>query len=477
MVLGAAACRRFATSAACLAGMLLFLVSCSSTDGTPVSTPSKPNIVIILADDMGWGDVGYHGSEIKTPAIDKLAASGVRLEQFYTASLCSPTRACLMTGRHTMRYGFQEGVVRPWADYGLPVTERTLAQALKDAGYSTSICGKWHIGHNDPTYLPTRRGFDHAYGLYNGAIDYFTHMRDEGLDWHRNDRPLEEDGYATTLIAREAIRVIENHDSANPLFLYVAFTAPHQPLQAPAEYIEQYPRISNPQRRRYAAMITCMDDAIAEIIASLDKRGMREKTLVLFLSDNGAEARIGDNGPHRGWKGELHEGGIRVAALANWPGTLGPRVVSEPLHIVDIFPTLLALAGAPARKEPPLDGIDIWKTISEGAATERREILLEISPIRGAIRAGEWKLVYNGHLNGVETAKRGPDRYELFNLNTDPGEAQDVSQRRADIAGELRRRLDAYGAQSVPPFYASDKMPPGYRAPKYWARFGSEEKR
>ncbi len=460
-----------------LAGMLMFFVACSSTDGTPNPPPSKPNIVLILADDMGWNDVGYHGSEIKTPTIDKLATSGVRLEQFYTPSLCTPTRASLMTGRHTMRYGLQEGVVLPWAEYGLPTTERTLSQTLKDAGYTTSICGKWHLGHTDPTFIPTHRGFDHAYGFYNGAIDHFTHMRDDGLDWHRSDRPLEETGYATTLIAREAVRVIENQDPSVPLFLYVAFSAPHQPLQAPEPYIQKYGQISNLPRRRYAAMVTCMDDAIAEILKALEKRGLKERTVVLFLSDNGAEIHIGDNRPYRGGKGELYEGGIRVPALVNWPGTLEPRVVDEPLHIVDIYPTLVALAGTSTRQDPPLDGLDVWKTISEGTAAPRKEMLLEVSPIRGALRAGEWKIVYNGHLNGLEAAKRGPDRYELFNLDADPGERQNLAQRYPEIMTGLKERLEAYASQSVPPFYTSVETPPGYRAPKYWARFGVEDKR
>jgi len=460
-----------AAAAAMFSAVLMFFAGCSASDGTTKNAPVKPHIVLILADDMGWTDVGYHGSEIKTPAIDRLAKTGVRLEQFYTASICSPTRACLMTGRHTMRYGFQTGVVLPWSEYGLPTTERTLPEALKAAGYYTAICGKWHLGHNQAGYLPTRRGFDHAYGFYNGAIDYFTHMRDEGLDWHRNDSPLEEDGYATTLIAREAIRVIESHDPAKPLFLYVAFSAPHQPLQAPAEYLERYKNIENGPRRRYAAMVSCMDDAIADILRALEKRGMEKQTLVLFLSDNGAETHIGNNRPLRGGKGELYEGGIRVPALVNWPGVLSARTVSEPLHVADLYPTLLALAGAPSQADPPLDGVDVWPAVSQGTALPRKEILLEISPVRGAIRAGEWKLVYNGQINGLEATKRGRDTYELFNLEADPGERQNLSTRYPKILDGLKARLDWYQAQSVPPYYTSVETPPGYRAPKYWARF------
>jgi arylsulfatase A-like enzyme len=454
---------------------LAFVAGCAPSNGSAKEPPAKPNIVLILADDMGWNDVGYHGSEIRTPAIDRLAKAGVRLEQFYAQSICSPTRACLLTGRHTLRYGFQTGVVLPWAEYGLPTTETTLAEALKSAGYSTAICGKWHVGHNEAKYLPTRRGFDRAYGYYNGAIDHFTHMRDEGLDWQRNDSPLEEDGYATTLIAREAVRVIERHDDSKPLFLYVAFSAPHQPLQAPAEYLERYRNIENGPRRRYAAMVTCMDDAIAEILRTLEKRGLDKQTLVLFLSDNGAETHIGNNRPYRGGKGELYEGGIRVPALASWPGVLASRVVNEPLIAADLYPTLLSLAGAPPQNAPRLDGLNAWPALSQGAALQRKEILLEASAVRGAIRAGEWKLVFNGHLNGLEAAKRGRDTYELFNLSADPGERQDLAARYPKIRDGLKARLEAYQNQSIPPFYTSVETPPGYRAPKYWARFPAEK--
>src|SRR5262245_17365335 len=197
----------------------------------PAQAASPPNVVYFLADDLGWADVGWHGSEIKTPSLDKLAAAGARLEQFYVQPVCSPTRAALMTGRYPMRYGLQVGVVRPWARYGLPLEERTLAQALQAVGYETALGGKWHLGHFRPDYLPTRRGFDHQYGHYNGAIDYFTHRRDGGLDWHRDDKALREEGYSTSLIAEEACRLIRRRDRRKPLFLYVPFNAVHAPHQ------------------------------------------------------------------------------------------------------------------------------------------------------------------------------------------------------------------------------------------------------
>ncbi len=212
-----------------------------ATAGAPGSTASaKPDILVILADDLGWADVGWHGSEIKTPVLDKLAKAGARLEQFYVLPVCSPTRAALMTGRYPMRHGLQSGVVRPWAQYGLPLAERTLPQALKESGYATAICGKWHLGHFQNAYLPTRRGFDHQYGHYNGALDYFTHIRDGGFDWHRDDRVCRDEGYTTFLVANEAARLIREQPRNKPLFLYVPFNAVHAPHQVPEKYTAPY---------------------------------------------------------------------------------------------------------------------------------------------------------------------------------------------------------------------------------------------
>jgi arylsulfatase A-like enzyme len=370
--------------------------------------PRRPHILFVLADDLGWNDVGYHGSEIKTPTLDRMARSGVRLEQFYAMPVCTPTRAALMTGRYPMRYGLQSGVNRPWSQWGLPVEERLLPQALKQADYHTAITGKWHLGHAQPAYLPTRRGFDHQYGEYCGAIDYFRHERDGGHDWHRNDRALIEEGYSTELIGAEAARVIEGHDPSRPLFLYVAFNAPHTPLQAPESYVKRYEHISNPRRRTYAAMVTRLDDNLAKILAALDRKGMTCDTLVVFSSDNGGQIRDGaDNSPLRGAKGEHYEGGVRVPAWAVWPGKLkAGTVVETPLHVVDWHATLLRLAGAKPLAERALDGKDLWPVLTGGKAPARDDILLNVEPHRGALRAGDWKLVARGRLPGEPSRRR-----------------------------------------------------------------------
>ncbi len=288
-------------------------------------TAERPNIVFFLADDLGWSDVGWHGGEIKTPSLDKLATEGARLEQFYVLPVCSPTRAALMTGRYPIRHGLQLSVVRPWAQYGLPLDERTLPQALKEAGYRTAIAGKWHLGHFRPEYLPTRRGFDIQYGHYNGAIDYFTHARDGGHDWHRNDTESRDKGYSTILLGDEAVRIIEAQDKNTPLFLYVPFNAPHSPLQVSDEYREHYTQIAGKQRQAFAAMVHCLDEQVGRVVDAIEKRSMTSNTLFIFSSDNGGQLdQAGTNGPLRAGKGTLYEGGTRVAAFANWLGEFSP---------------------------------------------------------------------------------------------------------------------------------------------------------
>ena len=442
----------------------------SPAAGFAKKSSNKPNIVFILADDLGFNDVGYHGSRIKTPNIDKLASEGVRLEQFYVQPVCSPTRSSLMTGRYPMRYGLQVGVIRPWAKHGLPLEERTLAQALREAGYKTAVCGKWHLGHLDSRYLPTARGFDHQYGHYNGALNYFTHIRDKGLDWHRNDKPLQEEGYTTDLLADESVRLIERHDLSRPLFLYVPFNAVHSPFQAPEPYNSMYRNIKAKNKRIYAGMVTCMDDAIGRIISALDKRGVRRNTLIIFCSDNGGVGGIADNGSLRGHKAQLYEGGVRVPATATWPGVLkAGTIVSQPLHIVDMYPTLIKLAGGNLQQKQPLDGRDAWPTIAEGKPSPHEDILLNVTPGNGAIRCGDWKLVHNGGIGANSTGEKAArDVFELFNLAEDPYEKNDLSDKNPQKLRQLKRRLEFYASHAAKPNIPPNRMPKNFKVPKVW---------
>ncbi len=419
---------------------------------------SKPNILYIMVDDLGWKDVGFHGAtDIKTPNIDKLAAEGARLEQFYVQPMCTPTRAAMMTGRYPMRYGLQTLVIPTKATYGLALDERLLPEALKDAGYTTAMVGKWHLGHADRSYWPRQRGFDYHYGAVIGEIDYFTHDSHGMLDWQRNNKAVKEKGYVTQLLGRDAVKVIDEHDTKKPLFLYLAFTAPHAPYQAPKEYLDRYKNIENSNRRAYAGMVTCMDDEIGKVLAALDKKKMREDTLIIWHSDNGGttDARLAgegrtaeppcDNGELKGGKGSNYEGGTRVPALVNWPGHIKPgSEVKEMMHVVDMFPTLTKLAGAPQGEGKPLDGIDIWPALTEGKPVGREELVYNIEPFRAAVRKGDWKLVWKTIV---------PSRIELFNIANDPNEQTNLADKQPDKVKELQARVEQLAGESVQPLF------------------------
>ncbi len=451
---------------------LVFLIALCLPSAPSVQS-RKPNILVILADDLGYADVGFTGGrEIRTPNLDALAASGARLDQFYVQPVCSPTRAALMTGRYPMRYGLQVGVVRPWAQYGLSLEERTLPQALKTAGYVTALVGKWHLGHFQREYLPTHRGFDRQYGHYNGQIDYFTHMRDGGFDWHRDDRVSRDEGYSTHLIANEAVRFIREVGGTRPFFLDVSFNAPHLPFQAPEKDKDAYASLKEP-RRTYAAMVSSMDQAVGQIVAALDEKGLRDNTLIVFSSDNGGLTRqAADNGTLRAEKTTLYEGGVRVAAFAAWKGRIRPgTIATQPLHIVDWYPTLLTLAGASLEQKLPVDGRDAWPAIVGGIRRPEREILLNATPRTGAIRVGDWKLVRNGQYNEVRERETGEtptdtDQWELFNLAEDPSEQTNLADKHPDKFKGLRARYERLAAQAVPPKIAPRS--PDFKTPTVW---------
>lgn len=430
-----------------------------------------PHIVFMMADDLGWQDVGYNGGRvIKTPSIDALAARGTRLGQFYVQPVCSPTRAALMTGRYPMRTGLQCGVVRPWARHGLPLDEVLLPQLLRRAGYKTAICGKWHLGHLSADYLPTRRGFDHQFGHYNGALDYFTHIRDGGLDWHRNDKVLRQEGYTTDLIAAEAAEILAKHDTGQPLFLYVPFNAPHTPLQAPDETIEKYAAVNNKSRRVYAAMVDRMDTGVGKILAALD-RGDYENTLIVFCSDNGGIPRLGSNGPLRAGKGTLYEGGVRVPCIVDLPGEAGRGGTNQmPMHIVDMLPTLVGFAGGELPKAN-LDGFDMRRPLLDGKQNRRQEMLLNVTPFHGALRVGDWKIVHNGHVTANVTSASPKEKWELFNLADDPSERTDLRERKPEKFRQLKARLGVLAAEAVKPNIPPNRPPADFVVPKVWGEF------
>lgn len=432
--------------------------------GAGAAAGEKPNIVVILADDLGNADLGYRGSKIKTPHIDALAQGGVRLESYYGLPLCTPARAALMTGRYPMRHGLQTLVIFPSHKYGLPTDERTLPQALREAGYGTYMVGKWHLGHADKKYWPQNRGFDHFYGNVVGEVDYFTHERGGVIDWQRNGTFLKEEGYYVDLIGNEAVKLIDGHNKAKPMFLYFASLAPHAPFQAPKADIDAYTDLFPDElHRTYAGMITNLDRQVGRIVTALEKNGMRDNTIIVFTTDNGGATSAlfatgarspeereesgsvalgtkppASNAPFTGGKGTLKEGGVRLAAFANWPGKIKPGVVHEPLHHVDIMPTLLALAGGQGDPAKPFDGKNAWATLAEGKPSPHEDILINAEAFRGAIRAGKWKLIKVALM---------PGKIELFDLDKDPGEKDNVAERHPDVVKDLEARLLAYARQ------------------------------
>jgi len=413
---------------------------------------SKPNIVYFLVDDMGYADCGFNGGkDIRTPNIDKLAKQGTVLKSYYVQPLCSPTRAALLSGRYHTRTGVYN-LVTPGATWGLPLDERTLPQALVDAGYTTAICGKWHLGEFRAEYRPSQRGFQHQYGHMMGNLGYFTHLRDGKLDWYRDDQPLKEEGYTTRLIAKEASRLIREQPADKPLFLYVPFNGIHSPYQVPESDAKPYENLPK-LRGTVAGMLAVVDEAIGQITAALEAKGMRDNTLVIFCSDNGG-ARAGRgtmNTPLHGGKGGIYEGGVRVAAFATWPGKIpAGATIDEPMHIVDWYPTLLKLAGAPTAQKHTPDGLDIWPVLTKGAKSPHTALLLHGTTLNvKALRVGDWKLLLPAF-----------GKMELYNLAKDISEKHDLAAAQPERVKEMRAQLDELTKDARPlggPLPGADK--------------------
>lgn len=424
----------------------------------------RPNILVLLADDLGWADVGFHGGDIRTPNLDALARDGVQLDRFYSCPVCSPTRSALMTGRWPMRLGTGYTVVRPWANYGLPLEEHLMPQTFQAAGYQTAMAGKWHLGHMRKAYFPGSRGFESSYGHFNGAIDYYKHDREGGLDWHRDGKTLEETGYSTELIGAEAVRRIRGRDKKRPFFLYVPFNAPHAPLQAPQPLVDRYASVKDEKRRVFSAMVESMDQQIGAMLRTLDEEAIAQDTLVVFFSDNGGPVNLGaTNTPLRGAKASVYEGGIRVPAVMRWPGKLKAGAKSTQVMAAwDVFPTVAAAAGVKPAGKLPLDGMSCWKQITNGTRIPREDIFFAIEngrQIQHCVIHREWKLI-----------RQGEGQHMLFNLEEDPTEKNDVAAGKPALVKDLAARIDRW--KTLEPEYGmrSGGAPPkDWKAPKRWA--------
>lgn len=453
---------------------------------------SQPNILFVLADDYGFNDVGYHGSEIRTPNLDKLASEGVKLENYYVQPICTPTRSQLLSGRYQIHTGLQHGIIWPLQPNGLPLDSPTLADKMKEAGYSTHAVGKWHVGFYKEEYLPNNRGFDTYYGYLTGSEEYFTHVRcyDKfcGMDLRDNTKPTKADGkYSTELFTEKVIDIVQKHNTSQPLFLYVPFQAVHAPLQVPDRYITPYNFIKDKNRRLYAGMVSAMDEAVGNITDVFKQRGLWDNTLLVFSTDNGGQIlEGGNNWPLRGWKGSLWEGGMKGVGFVhgNMLQNKG-TITKELMHVTDWFPTLVHLAGGNLNGTKPLDGYDQWKTISEGGNSPREVLLHNIDPLtkpvgkpifndtfdsstRAAIRYKDWKLITGDPGNGswipephlyhsaIHEYESDTKNVWLFNIADDPSEKTDLSSEYPSVVKDLLQMLQMFNETAVPCRYPDD---------------------
>lgn len=395
---------------------------------TPGPRRGQPNVVFILADDLGYGDLGCYGAtDVQTPNIDALAESGTSFSQFYvTAPVCMPARMSFLTGRH-FNYGVEDGV-------GMASSEITMAEMFRDAGYKTGMFGKWHMGI--PLRVsPNSQGFDEFVGFKNGAMDNYSHyFYWGGMNRHvlfRNEEPLREDGvYFPDIVVRESTRFIEQNKD-RPFFMYVPFNQPHYPLQAPVGDEDRFSHIADPLRRQYASCVWALDQRVGQIVECLETHGLREDTIVVFASDHGPsnEERGGGGsaGPYRGYKTSLWEGGIRVPCIFSWPGStaiLEDVTRNQPVMCTDVLPTLAALTRVPP-PERYLDGRDLAPIFASATAPPPRAVMNWTYGDTWAVREGSWKLTVDG------------DNGSLSNLDADPGETRNRGMERQDIIERL----------------------------------------
>ena len=401
--------------------LLFSLLACLAFVPDLAAQTAKPNVVVLIADDLGWNDIGTRNPKIVTPNLVKLAKEGVELQRFYGYPVCSPARAGLLTGVLPRRLGLVN-IIMP-GQAGITKATPTLPAKLKSAGYATSLIGKWHLGSQNPA---SAVGFEHFYGFMGGEVDYLKHTDMRGKpDWQRDGKQIEESGYTTYLFADEASKQIRNRDKAKPFFLQVAFNAPHIDLAAPEDLVAKHKSDG-----LYGAVVEGLDIGIGRILATLDEQGLRDNTLVIFVSDNGASRRNGSNAPLRGYKSSVDEGGIRTPAIVRWPKRVPAGVkLDQPIAIIDLFPSIAAALNLPLTAELKLDGVNQWPAIAGGKTLPRPAFLVASADI--ALFDGDWKL--------VET---NAGQRTLYNLKADVSEAKDLLAAQPELAAKLGAQLD-----------------------------------
>lgn len=458
--------------------LALMLGACLASCGVsepPEPASSRPNIVLVIADDLGFGDLAHFGGPQRTPALDQLAQDGLRLEQFHAFPLCTPSRAALLTGRSPIREGLAWSPLRPWSELGLSQESHTLPEVLRAAGYRTALLGKWHLGHALANQNPRQHGFDHFYGFLTGAVDYFSHeSRDGGRDWQRNGATVNESGYVTRLLSREAEELIAGHDFEQPLFLMLSYSAPHRPMQAPQETLEETANFATPAERVYAAMLVELDRGFARVQGAIEQAGQSSDTVWVFVSDNGAALQLGgSNGELKGGKSAVTQGGLRVPALVYWPGKLeGGGARAEFTSVLDLAPTIAGFAGASFPGAP--DGRDLHRVwLGQDSAPQKSTPVAFVAhnDQRGqmALIDWPWKLIRRIDREG------GTVREQLFHLGDDPAESYNLMRDEPATADRLRQALadwialDPQGItlQTLPPWQGD--APSTWKAPAEWA--------
>ena len=429
---------------------LTFLVVCLSAFPAAAQTaaPAKPNVVLIVTDDVGYGDIGSYGApDVKTPSIDSLAHDGVRLTDFYAAPQCTPTRAALISGRYQQRFRLEaalSGRKTPAGKTGLPAAGYSLPQLLKNNGYATGLIGKWHLGY-EPQFSPNAHGFDYFFGFKSGFTDYYQHTDGDGeSDLFENASPVHVDGYMTDLITERSIKFIDDHAAA-PFFLEVTYNAAHWPFQVPdhPSVARDHGRFVQPEendsatRQDYIAILERADQGIGQILQALKRRGLDRNTLVIYMQDNGGEW-VSRNAPLFNRKGTVWEGGIRVPAIFRWPGHLPSGKVSGQVGIVqDVTASILAATGAIVPPAAKPDGINLLPILEGRSPAVERTLFFRftIGNVKQlAVRQGPWKLLVDG-------AKR-----YVFDLSKDVGERNDLTNQRQDVARRLRPLIAAWEA-------------------------------
>ncbi|QIF00186.1 sulfatase-like hydrolase/transferase [Roseimicrobium sp. ORNL1] len=450
--------------------LLIAIVTFACGIALPVAAAAqdKPNFVIILADDLGYGDVGFQGGQAKTPHLDKLAAEGIRLTAHYVHPMCSPTRAALLTGQYASRFGVTGAQNEQAFPFGTP----TIASVLSGAGYDTALIGKWHLGSGLDT-PPNKFGFGYSYGLLAGGATPDTHeykMGPHQRTWHRNGTLLDEEGHITDLITKDAVKWIDERTD-KPFFLYVPYTAVHVPINEPEQWLKMNEHITDPAKRLHAADVSHLDDGVGQILAALEKKNLRQNTVVLFLSDNGAHDDVdnkqdkypgidtrphltirGSNAPFRGWKGSVYEGGIRTPAIAHWPGHWENGVQNAPVSVTGWFTTFCYLGGVELPRTSQGDG----EYLNPMLASHAKKSPLEPLPVYSAspgyrarmVRVGKWKLIITKGTTSKDkdNNKAKADVRELYNLDTDPGESRNVIAEHPEEAANLEKVLAEFAA-------------------------------